>query len=181
MSTARLIILPKTITLVGMMGVGKTSVGRRLAKELGVLFRDSDQEVENAAGQTVANIYEWYGEQAFKDTERRVITRLLSSERPHILSTGVEAFINPESRAVIKEKSYSVWLRASLETIYPRVAHRSHRPQLEKGDKQEILEQLINQYYPVYSEADIQIECDHQSADLTVDKIIDELETRFWK
>lgn len=180
MTTARLIILPKTITLVGMMGVGKTSVGRKLAKQLSVMFRDSDQEVESAAGQTVSNIYEWYGEQAFKDTERRVISRLLS-ERPHILSTGVEAFIDPETRRIIKENSYSVWLNASLDTIYPRVAHRSHRPQLEKGNKQEILQQLINEYYPIYAEADIQIECDHQSADLTVDKIIDELETRFWK
>ncbi len=180
MTTARLIILPKTITLVGMMGVGKTSVGRKLAKQLSVMFRDSDQEVESAAGQTVSNIYEWYGEQAFKDTERRVISRLLS-ERPHILSTGVEAFIDPETRRIIKENSYSVWLNASLDTIYPRVAHRSHRLQLEKGNKQEILEQLINEYYPIYAEADIQIECDHQSADLTVDKIIDELETRFWK
>ena len=180
MSTARLIILPKTITLVGMMGVGKTSVGRKLAKQLGVIFRDSDQEVETAAGQTVANIYEWYGETAFKDAERRVVNRLLS-DRPHILSTGVEAFIHPETRAIIKEKSYSVWLKASLDTIYPRVARRSHRPQLEKGNKQEILEKLIAEYYPIYNEADIQIECDHQSADLTVDKIIDELETRFWK
>lgn len=180
MTTARLIILPKTITLVGMMGVGKTSVGRKLAKQLNVLFRDSDQAVESAAGQTVANIYEWYGEQAFKDTERRVISRLLS-ERPHILSTGVEAFIHDETREIIKENSYSVWLKASLETIYPRVARRSHRPQLEKGNKQEILENLINQYYPIYGEADIQIECDHESPDLTVDKIIDELETRFWK
>ncbi|MGI4850754.1 MAG: shikimate kinase [Janthinobacterium lividum] len=179
MSTSRLIILPKTITLIGMMGVGKTSVGRKLAKQLGVLFRDSDQEVESAAGQTVANIYEWYGEQAFKDTERRVITRLLS-ERPHILSTGVEAFINPETRDVIREKSYTVWLIASIETIFPRVERRSHRPQLEKGNKQEILEQLIAEYYPIYAQADIQIECDQQGADLTVDKIIDELVTRFW-
>lgn len=181
MSIARLIILPKTITLVGIMGVGKTSVGRKLAKELGVLFRDSDQEVETAAGQTVANIYEWYGEQAFKDTERRVISRLLTSERPHILSTGVEAFINPETRAIIKDNSYSVWLKASFETIYPRVTRRSHRPQLEKGDKEDILRQLIQQYYPLYEEAAIQIDCDQKSPDLTVDAIIDELESRFWK
>src|SRR6202012_1148145 len=107
-------------------------------------------------------IYEWYGEQAFKDTERRVISRLLS-ERPHILSTGVEAFIDPKTRRIIKENSYSVWLNASLDTIYPRVAHRSHRPQLEKGNKQEIFEQLIKEYYPIYVEADIQIDCDHQS------------------
>jgi shikimate kinase len=180
MTTARLIILPKTVTLVGMMGVGKTSIGRKLAKQLKVVFRDSDQEVENAAGQTVSNIYEWYGEEVFKDTERRVITRLLS-ERPHILSTGVEAFINPETRSLIKQYSYSVWLKASLDTIYPRVAHRSHRPQLEKGNKKEILQDLINHYYPIYAQADIEIECDHQSADLTVDKIIEELESRFWK
>lgn len=180
MTGRRLIILPKTIALVGMMGVGKTSVGRRLAKQLGVPFKDSDIEVEQAAGRSVAEIYDWYGEQAFRDTEKRVIQRLLG-EKPHILSTGVEAFITPETRELLKQNAYSVWLKASLNTILPRVERRSHRPQLEKGDKSEILEELIDEYYPVYEKADIHIDCDNQSPDLTVEKIIDELEARFWK
>ena len=181
MRTSKLIILPKTLTLVGMMGVGKTSIGRKLAKQLGVQFKDSDQEVETAAGQTVANIFAWYGEQAFRDTERRIVSRLLTEERPHILSTGVEAFIMPETRKIIKENSYSIWLKASVDTILPRVERRTHRPQLEKGDKKEILKNLIESYNPIYAEADIHIDCDDQAPDLTVDKIIEELAERFWK
>lgn len=180
MRTSKLIILPKTLTLVGMMGVGKTSIGRKLSKQLGVQFKDSDQEVEVAAGQTVANIFAWYGEQAFRDTERRIVSRLLT-ERPHVLSTGVEAFIMPETRKIIKENSYSIWLKASVDTILPRVERRTHRPQLEKGDKKEILKNLIESYNPIYAEADIHIDCDDQAPDLTVDKIIEELAERFWK
>lgn len=180
MRTSKLIMLPKTLTLVGMMGVGKTSIGRKLAKQLGVQFKDSDQEVEAAAGQTVANIFAWYGEKAFRDTERRIVSRLLT-ERPHILSTGVEAFIMPETRKIIKENSYSVWLKASVDTIFPRVERRTHRPQLEKGDKKEILRNLIETYNPIYAEADIHIDCNNQAPDSTVDKIIEELAERFWK
>jgi shikimate kinase len=167
--------LPKTIALVGMMGVGKTSVGRLLAKRLGIGFCDSDHEVETAAQCTVADIYAWYGEQAFKDTERRVISRLVT-EPPQVLSTGVEAFITPETREVLKENCFIVWLHAPLDTIYPRVERRSHRPQLEKGDKRKILESLIEKYYPIYAEAHIKIDCTQQPLEKTVDKIIEALE-----
>lgn len=169
-----LIKLDRTITLVGMMGVGKTSIGRFLAKQLNVDFKDSDHEVEKAAAQSVADIYERYGETVFKDTERRVITRLLS-EKPHVLSTGVEAFIDPTTRAIIKEQSFSVWLAASIDTIYPRVARRSHRPQLEKGNKRDILINLMGQYEPIYAEADVHISCDGQSPELTAEKIVEAL------
>lgn len=169
--------LTKTVTLVGMMGVGKTSIGRLLAKQLGVDFKDSDHEVEKAAAQSVADIYERYGEQVFKDTERRVITRLLDEE-PHILSTGVEAFIDEVTQKVIKERSFSVWLEASIDTIYPRVARRSHRPQLEKGNKKEILMDLINRYNPVYRGADIHILCDGGAPEITAEKIISALEQK---
>ncbi|ARN85276.1 shikimate kinase [Candidatus Nucleicultrix amoebiphila] len=170
--------VPKTIALVGMMGVGKTSIGRLLAKRLGLTFKDSDHEVEAAANCTVADIFAWYGEKAFRDTERLVIKRL-ADEPPHVLSTGVEVFINPDSREIIKKKCISVWLYASLETIYPRVARRSHRPQLEHGDKHEILEDLMKQYYPIYEQADIRVDCDHQPAETTVDRIILEIEKIF--
>ena len=167
--------LPKTVALVGMMGVGKTSVGRLLAKRLGISFCDSDHEVEAAAQCTVADIYAWYGEQAFKDAERRVITRLVL-DPPQVLSTGVEAFITQETREIIKKNCFTVWLHAPLETIYPRVERRSHRPQLEKGDKKQILETLIEKYYPIYEEADIKIDCTQQPLEKTVDKIIESLE-----
>jgi len=179
MSTKNFLSLPKTLVLVGMMGVGKTSVGRRLAKQLKVEFYDSDQEVENAAGCSVSDIYDWYGESAFIDTERRVISRLFDKE-PHILSTGVGAFINDDNRQLIKNKGFSVWLYASLDTIYPRVARRHHRPQLEGGDKRDNLKQFIDQYYPVYEEADFKVNCDEGSPEYTVETIIKEIKDRYW-
>jgi shikimate kinase len=169
---------PKTIVLVGMMGVGKTSVGKRLAQALKVSFRDSDQEVEQAARCTIADIYSWYGEQAFIDAERRVIQRLMD-DIPHVLSTGVGAFTQEENRNIIKKNGFSIWLDASLETILPRVARRSHRPQLEQGNKQEILEDLMSAYKPHYEQADFRVCCDHQSPDVTVNRILKELTNRF--
>lgn len=163
--------LPKTITLVGMMGVGKTSIGRILAKRLDVLFKDSDHEVEAAAKCSVADIYAWYGEKAFRDTERLVIKRLIS-ESPHILSTGVEVFIHDDCRELLTENTVTVWLKASIDTIYPRVARRSHRPQLEQGNKKQILEQLIENYSPIYSTAHIHVNCDSQSAQHTAESIV---------
>tara|TARA_A100000171_G_scaffold10612_1_gene8452 strand:- start:447 stop:992 length:546 start_codon:yes stop_codon:yes gene_type:complete len=171
--------LPKSVVLVGMMGVGKTSVGRKLAKRLSVEFKDSDQEVEKAAGCSVADIYNWYGESAFRDTEKRVMTRLLSEE-PHVISTGVETFKDDETRQLILDKGFSVWLFATLETLYPRVAGRSHRPQLETGDKMETLQRYINDYYPIYEKADFRIDCDNRIPDTTSDLIVQEIARRFW-
>lgn len=171
--------LPKSVVLVGMMGVGKTSVGRKLAKRLSVDFKDSDQEVEKAAGCSVSDIYNWYGEKAFRDTERRVVTRLLSEE-PHVISTGVETFIDEETRELILNGSFSVWLYASFETLYPRVVGRSHRPQLETGDKKETLERYISEYYPLYEKADFRVDCDNRVPDVTCDIIVEEIAKRFW-
>lgn len=170
--------VPRTVVLVGMMGVGKTSIGRQLAKRLGVSFKDSDHEVEAAAGCSVAEIYEWYGEQAFIDTERRVIQRLMD-ESPHVLSTGVGAFITPENRDVIKRKGFSVWLNASYKTLLSRVERRTHRPQLEGGDKSKNLRSYIDQFTPIYAEADFHIDCDQQLPDKTVEIIINELQRQF--
>lgn len=177
MSTVR-IHVPRTVVLVGMMGVGKTSIGRQLSKRLKIPFKDSDHEVEAAAGCTVTKIYEWYGEQVFKDTEKRVIQRLLD-EPPHVLSTGVGAFITPETRKVIKNKGFSVWLDARYETLLSRVEKRSHRPQLENGNKGETLKDYIEKYYPIYAESDFRINCDGQVPDKTVDLIIEELKRQF--
>lgn len=162
--------LPKTIALVGMMGVGKTSIGRILAKRLDVPFKDSDHEVEAAAKCSVADIYAWYGEKAFRDTERLVIKRL-SADAPHILSTGVEVFTHDDCRELLLENTVTVWLKASIDTIYPRVARRSHRPQLEQGNKKEILEKLIESYYPLYASAHIHVSCDSQTAQHSAESI----------
>lgn len=163
--------LPKTIALVGMMGVGKTSIGRILAKRLDVSFMDSDHEVEAAAKCSVADIYAWYGEKAFRDTERLIIKRL-ATETPHILSTGVEVFVHDDCRELLLDHTVTVWLKASIDTIYPRVARRSHRPQLEQGNKKEILQNLIHSYYPLYEKAHIHVNCDNQSAQHTAESII---------
>lgn len=172
--------IPKTIVLVGMMGVGKTSIGKRLSRVLGMPFRDSDHEVEKAAGCSVSDIYEIYGVDAFMDVEKRVIKRVMD-QKPHVLSTGVGAFIDLESRALIKEKGFSIWLDASISTILPRVSRRDHRPQLEqsKTDKKMILQQYIHAYTPAYQEADIKVDCDNQLLDKTVDMIVQELKKIF--
>lgn len=168
--------IPKTVVLVGMMGVGKTSIGRYLAKALNVPFKDSDHEVEQASGCSVSDIYEMYGEQAFVDVEKRIIKRLMD-EPPHVLSTGVGSFIPQESRDLFAQKGISIWLDASYETLLPRVKRRDHRPQLEvkDEDKEAILKHYIDEYYPIYAEADYRINCDNQLPDKTVAKILEEL------
>jgi shikimate kinase len=159
-----------------MMGVGKTSIGRYLAKALNVPFRDSDHEVEQASGCSVSDIYELYGEQAFIDVEKRVIKRLMD-EPPHVLSTGVGSFIPPECRELIAAKGISIWLDASYETLLPRVKRRDHRPQLEleDGEKEGLLQKYIDEYYPIYAEADYRINCDNQLPDKTVQTILEQL------
>lgn len=171
--------IPKTIVLVGMMGVGKTSIGRRLSQALNLEFKDSDHEIEIAAGHSVKDIFELYGESAFDDVERRVVSRLLD-EPPHVLSTGVGAFIVAENRNIILKKGISVWLDASVETLLPRVTRRDHRPQLDKDeDKKALLESYMHTYYPHYEKADFRINCDNQMPDVTVEAIIQQLKTIF--
>ena len=162
----------QTIVLVGMMGVGKTSIGRKLAKQLCMPFFDSDHEVELAAGSTISDIYEVYGEQAFKDTERRVIKRLIESERPHVLSTGVGAFADEQSRQLIKSNTISVWIRADIDKIIPRVTKRSHRPQLNGRDTEEAIRELNDMYSKYYEEADVVVDCDTENSNNTVYAII---------
>src|SRR5258706_5864240 len=125
--------LDKTVVLVGMMGAGKTSVGRRLANVLSVPFRDADAEIEVAAGCTVNEIFERFGEPAFRAGERKVIARLLG-EAPHILATGGGAFMDAETRARIKESAVSIWLRAHLDLLIQRVMRKDTRPLLRNTD-----------------------------------------------
>lgn len=166
--------LPKTVVLIGMMGVGKTSIGRRLAKKLGVDFIDSDHEVEIAAKCSVADIFEIYGENAFRDVERRVIKRLLS-DKPHVLATGGGAFTDEESCQIIQEHGISVWLKADPETLLPRLERRDHRPQFHQGDIANELIDLLEKYTPFYSKAVIQVDCTGSSPEATTDKILLEL------
>lgn len=170
--------IPKTIVLVGIMGVGKTSIGRRLAKSLGLSFYDSDQEVEKAARISVSDIYAIYGEEAFVDVERRVINRLMH-QKPHVLSTGVGSFLVPENRDLIKENGFSIWLKASYDTLLPRVVRRDTRPQLDPEHKAESLKAYVDRYSHCYSQADAQIDCDKKSPQQTIDEIIQVLHKAF--
>jgi shikimate kinase len=161
----------RAIVLVGLMGAGKTKIGRRLAMRLGLPFFDSDIEIEAAAGETIAEIFANRGERIFREGERRVIARLLS--RPvHVLATGGGAFMDPMTRAVIARRGVSLWLRADLEVLVSRVSRRNNRPLLKDGDPRTILAGLIERRYPIYAEADVVVESGAGSPEMTVTRAI---------
>ncbi len=160
----------RTIVMVGMMGAGKSSIGRRLANRLGMQFADADTEIEQAANATIPEIFELHGEAYFRDGERRVIQRLLDGP-PKVLATGGGAFIQPETRAAIGSRAISIWLKADRELLLARVKRRNNRPLLREGDPGEIIDRLIAERYPVYAEADIHI----QSRDVAHDAVIDDI------
>lgn len=163
---------PKTIVLVGLMGAGKTSIGRRLAKRLEVPFFDSDMEVESAAGCHIKEILDLFGEDAFLNGEYRVITRLLEQD-PHVLATGGGSFMNPQTRLQIKEKAISVWLKADLDTLVARVSRRTDRPLLEDATQHRTtLEEFIAERYPVYGEANVIVQTFDEPTNTTVDRVI---------
>ncbi len=146
----------RPLILVGMMGAGKTTVGRRLAARLGRRFLDSDEEIEKAAQMTIPEIFAQRGEPEFRAGEMRVISRLLK-ENDLVLATGGGAFVNPETRALVKSGAVSVWLKADLDVLFERVSRRSNRPLLKTADPRGTLEKLIEDRYPIYAEADITV------------------------
>ena len=161
----------KTIALVGLSGVGKSSVGRRLASALGMPFRDADVEVEAAAGRPIAEIFAQYGEPAFRDGERRVIARLLA-EAPHVLATGGGAFVQPETRKLIKARAISIWLKADIEVLARRVGRKESRPLLAGKDPLEVLAAQARDRYPAYAEADIEVETGDTAHQVAVEAIL---------
>jgi shikimate kinase len=167
----------KTIALVGLSGVGKSSIGRRLAAQLGMPFRDADAEVEAAAGRPIAEIFEQYGEAAFRDGERRVIARLLA-EPPHVLATGGGAFMQPETRALIKAHTLSIWLKADIEVLARRVSRKENRPLLAGRDPIDVLTAQAESRYPVYAEADIAVETGDTPHQVAVEAILKALAER---
>lgn len=168
------LVLPKTLVLVGMMGAGKSSIGWRLARRLDISFNDTDQEVERAAGCSVADIFETWGEKAFRDAERRVIKRLLTGQ-VQVVSTGDGAFIDEDSRQLIKESAISLWLRADPEILYERVIRRDTRPLLFEGDARQILEEMIERRYPIYAKADLTVESNDDAHEATVERVMEAL------
>lgn len=169
--------LSKTLVLVGLMGAGKTTVGRRLARQLDIDFVDSDHEIEKAARMSVSEIFETYGEDYFRSGERRVIARLMDGP-PCVLATGGGAFINEETRDLIKQKSVSVWLDAPLDVLVERTGRRNTRPLLKAGDPAEILEKLLDDRAPIYAEADIKIRSSDGPHEEVVDAIIHALKSK---
>jgi shikimate kinase len=147
----------RSIVLVGLMGAGKSTVGRRLAQKLGLDFTDADAEIERAAGKTVPDIFRDHGEAYFREGERKVIARLLESG-PQVLATGGGAFMNEETRNNIARLGISVWLKADMDLLMKRVRRRDNRPLLKAEDPEEVMRQLIAQRYPVYGQADVTVE-----------------------
>jgi shikimate kinase len=166
----------RTIALVGLMGVGKSSVGRRLANALELPFRDADTEIETAAGRSIPDIFADLGEPAFREGERRVIARLL--EQPtHVLATGGGAFMSPETRALIKARAVSVWLKADLEVLARRVGRKDSRPLLKGKDPLAVLRDQAELRYPAYGEADVVVETGDAAHHVTVEQVIRALST----
>lgn len=170
--SAESLALPdRSIVLVGLMGVGKTTVGRRLAAVLHLPFFDADHEIEEAAGCSVSDIFSRFGEPAFRDGERRVIARLLEGERK-VLATGGGAFMDPRTRAAIKQHGVSVWLKADVGLLMERVARKGTRPLLQTADPRGTMERLVAERYPVYAEADLTVESREGPHDRVVKAIV---------
>ena len=162
--------LPRTVVLVGLMGAGKSCVGRRLAARLGLDFTDADTEIEKAAGRTISEIFNDFGEPAFRDLERKVMTRLLAGP-PCILAAGGGAFMDEGTRALVVAGAISVWLRADVDLLVKRTAGRDHRPLLKTGDPREILQRLIDLRYPIYTQANVVVDSADLPPDVTVDAV----------
>jgi shikimate kinase len=164
----------RSIVLIGLMGAGKTAVGRRLANWLDLPFIDADSEIEEAAGQTITEIFAEHGEAYFREGERKVIARLLEGG-PQVLATGGGAYMHPETRAAIKARGVSIWLKADLRVLLKRVGRRDHRPLLAVGDPEAVMKKLMAERGPIYAEADIIVESRDVPHDVIVNAVADAL------
>lgn len=164
----------RSVVLVGLMGCGKSSVGRRLAQRLGVTFVDADDEIEAAAGKSINEIFADHGESYFRDGERKVIARLLN-QGPQVLATGGGAFMNAETRAAVRSAGVSVWLKAELPVLMRRVSKRTNRPLLKVQDPEKVMRDLMDKRYPVYQEADITVLSREVSHDVMAAEVLSAL------
>ncbi|MCR9080619.1 MAG: shikimate kinase [Hyphomonadaceae bacterium] len=166
----------RTVALVGLMGAGKSTVGRRLAGKLGRPFVDSDDEIEKAAGLSVADIFALHGEEEFRRVEHKVLKRLISGP-PQVLATGGGAYLNAETREMMRENAITVWLNADLETLWKRVSRRNHRPLLRRPDAKQVLSNLFDERRPIYELADLTVPSVDGPHSKTVVSIMKALET----
>jgi shikimate kinase len=172
--------LDQPVVLVGLMGVGKSTVGRRLAKRLGLPFVDSDSEIEDAAGYTAAEMFERYGEQDFRDGERRLVARLIDGEI-RVIATGGGAYVDARTRQLLNERAITVWLDAPVDVLAQRTARRDTRPLLKNGDPKDTLERLADERRPSYQQAHIHVKSGDGAHRDVVDAIIQALEEHLAK
>lgn len=163
--------VPKTIVMIGLMGAGKSCIGRLLAQRLGLDFIDADEEIEQAAQCSIDEIFERHGEAAFRDGERRVIARILDGP-VHVLAAGGGAMMDKQTRANIRGQAISVWLRADLDLLVQRVSRRHNRPLLKNGEPRDILERLMKTRHPIYAKADVVVDSDAKPPKVIVDRVI---------
>ncbi|MBO9670213.1 MAG: shikimate kinase [Sphingobium sp.] len=161
-----------SLVLVGLMGVGKSTIGRRLAARLGLPFVDADEEIERAAGMTIQEIFDRHGEAAFRDGERRVIARLIDGS-PKVIATGGGAFVNAQTRTLILGKATAIWLDADIDVLVGRVSRRDGRPLLKGKDPREVLTRLAAERSPFYEQAPIRVRSTDSPHDATVEAIIE--------
>ena len=161
----------RVIVFVGLMGAGKTAIGRRVAAATGLPFADSDQEIEKASRMSVADLFETYGEEEFRSLEQRVIARLLQ-EGPAVLATGGGAFMNDDTRAAIGRAGVSVWLKADIDTLMARVVKKQTRPLLKTDDPKAVMEKLMALRHPVYAAADIMVNTRDDRREIIADEVI---------
>jgi len=187
-STIRRALNGRSIVLVGIMGVGKSTIGKRMAQYLDIEFVDADKEIEKAAGMSIEDIFDQFGEEAFRSGEKKVIKRLMG-EGQKILATGGGAFMNEDIRTDIAEGGVSVWLDADLEILMKRVQRRSDRPLLKEEDPEAVMKKLLDERNPIYALADVKIESRTVSRDVIAGELVDLLaeelpgiaEKRDWK
>ena len=176
-SMTQKLLQPKILLLVGMMGVGKTSVGRLLAQKLKLPFIDSDKEIEKSTGFSISDLFARYGEAEFRKGEEKIMERLLQG-KPCVLSSGGGAFLSEKTRKVAKDKAISIWLKAGADVISGRTEGRTHRPLVPAADNKKAIERLVNECYPIYAEADLTIESFAEHPQATVVRVLKELERR---
>ncbi len=168
--------LDRPLVLIGLMGTGKTKLGKLLASTLGLPFVDSDDEIEKAAGMTIAEIFDRFGEAYFRDGEKRVMARLLDGG-VRVIATGGGAVMNPDTAALVWDKSISLWIRADMEVILERTARNDRRPLLRSGDPEKILRELAEKRYPVYEKANIAIDSHRGPAESILGQTLDKLDS----
>ncbi len=172
-------ILPKTVMLIGMMGAGKTTIGKHLARYFSAPFIDADAEIEKASGFSVKELYRKFGEDEFYKGEERVVSRLLDEADKCVLSSGGTAFISSKVREVSKAKAITVWLKVEYDVLYSRTKGRKHRPMIPSENPEFVLKDLIEEYYPIYADADIVVEIKNESPKRTSHKVANAIKKYF--